>query len=152
MAASGGPQETPRAGEAPLRFGGGGDGRSWVQAVGRGLRKRCPECGRGEMFSGYAKTAATCGHCALDLTGHRADDAPPYLTIMLVGHVAIPLALAAKQIFDPPLSVQFAFWTPAILLATFWLLPITKGAMVGLQWANRMHGFAGADADPKADA
>ncbi len=136
----------------PIVYGGApADRRSWLSAMGRGLRKRCPECGRGALFDGYTKTRAACGHCALDLSGHRADDAPPYLTIMIVGHVMIPLALAIKQIFDPPLSLQFAIWAPAMALATFWLLPLMKGAMVGLQWANRMHGFAGPDADPQAD-
>lgn len=127
------------------------DSRSWLRAVGRGLRKKCPQCGRGSLFAGYSKTAAACPACNLDLTGHRADDAPPYLTILVVGHIAIPLALAMKQLFDPPLWLQFAIWTPAMLLATFLFLPMSKGAMIGLQWANRMHGFAGPDADPDAD-
>ena len=113
---------------------------------------RCPQCGRGRLFSGYVKTNNTCDACGLDLSGHRADDAPPYLTIMIVGHILIPVALAVKQVFDPPLSTQFAIWLPAIVLASWWLLPVSKGAMIGLQWANRMHGFAGPDADPDADA
>ena len=115
--------------------------RSWLRGVWRGAARRCPQCGRGALFDGYLKTAPACGACGLDLTGHRADDAPPYITIMIVGHAAIPLALAVKQLFDPPLGVQFAFWAPVMIAATAWLLPVSKGAMVGLQWANRMHGF-----------
>ncbi|MEM9616792.1 MAG: DUF983 domain-containing protein [Pseudomonadota bacterium] len=123
------------------KFGDFDDSRSWLRAVGRGLRKKCPQCGRGAIFSGYTTTARQCAECGLDLSGHQADDAPPYLTILVVGHVLIPVALAVKQLFDPVLWLQFAIWLPLIILATFWLLPITKGAMVGLQWANRMHGF-----------
>lgn len=134
------------------RFGGAPHGRSWLRAAARGLRGKCPQCGRGALFYRYAKTAETCPVCGLDLSGHRADDAPPYLTILVVGHLAIPLALAAKQLFDPPLWAQFAFWTPAILLATFWFLPRAKGALIGVQWANRMHGFAGPHADQDAEA
>lgn len=115
--------------------------RSWIRAMGRGLRMRCPECGRGQLFQSYTKTRNTCSECHLELSGHQADDAPPYLTIIIVGHLVIPLALATKQIFDPPLGLQFAIWLPAIIIPTFWLLPRMKGAMVGLQWANRMHGF-----------
>ncbi|MEL7486011.1 MAG: DUF983 domain-containing protein, partial [Pseudomonadota bacterium] len=102
--------------------------RSWLGAIMRGSRKRCPQCGDGRLFKSYSKTVDTCSSCGLEISGHRADDAPPYLTIMIVGHVMIPLALAMKQLFDPPLGLQFAFWTPAIIAATFWLLPITKGA------------------------
>ena len=126
--------------------------RSWLRAMGRGARKRCPQCGRGRVFSGYTRTAPRCPSCGLDLTSHRADDAPPYVTIMIVGHVAIPKALLARQLFEPPLWMQFAIWLPVIMIATFWLLPVVKGAFIGLQWANRMHGFAGEDADPNADA
>lgn len=133
-------------------FGGGNERRSWTKAMGRGFARRCPQCGRGRLFERYVKTRPDCASCGLDLSGHRADDAPPYITIMIVGHVLIPLALAVKQLFDPPLTVQFAIWLPAMILSAWALLPASKGAMIGLQWANRMHGFAGANADPDADA
>lgn len=123
-------------------FSGDRGRRSWLSAMGRGLAKKCPQCGRGGLFRGYVKTRDHCASCGLDLSGHEADDAPPYITIMVVGHIAIPLALAAKQLFDPPMWQQFAFWTPVILIATALGLPVFKGAMIGIQWANRMHGFA----------
>ena len=126
--------------------------RSWLRAVGRGARKRCPQCGRGKLFSGYVRSADSCTSCGLDFSGHRADDAPPYITVMIVGHVIIPKALLVRQIFEPPLWMQFVIWLPVVMIATFWLLPVVKGAFIGLQWANRMHGFAGPDADPNADA
>lgn len=121
------------------------DRRSWWQAMRRGGAKKCPQCGRGSLFEGYLTTVETCKNCDLHIAGHKADDAPPYLTIMIVGHALIPLALAAKQLLDPPLSLQFAFWLPAMVISAAWLLPVTKGAMVGLQWANQMHGFGDGD-------
>ncbi|MEO1251416.1 MAG: DUF983 domain-containing protein [Pseudomonadota bacterium] len=133
-------------------FGGEDSGRSWIAAMGRGARKKCPQCGRGRLFKSYVKTEEECDTCGLAISGHEADDAPPYITIMIVGHIAIPLALASKQLFDPPLWQQFAFWLPVMALATAWLLPVSKGAMIGLQWANRMHGFAIArEPEPAAD-
>lgn len=138
--------------EAVQTFGGEQDRRSWLRAMARGTGHRCPQCGKGSLFKGYVRTRDACPSCGLDLSGHRADDAPPYLTIIIVGHVMIPLALAVKQVFDPPLTLQFAIWMPAMIAASWALLPASKGAMIGLQWANRMHGFAGADADPQADA
>lgn len=122
-------------------FGGGAARRSWLTGLGRGLRKRCPACGRGRLFAGYTRTADACGQCGLEFSGHRADDAPPYITIMIVGHLVIPAVLAWKQLFDPPLGLQFAVAVPLMIAMAAWLLPVSKGAMVGLQWANRMHGF-----------
>ncbi len=130
-------------------FGGPSGQRSWLRAMARGLAKKCPQCGRGALFSGYVKIRDNCPACGLDLTGHEADDAPPYVTIMVVGHIAIPLALAAKQLFDPPMWQQFAFWMPAIIAATALGLPVFKGALIGIQWANRMHGFAAVSDEPK---
>jgi len=133
---------TPQA--TTQTFGGGPtQDRSWKQALLRGARKRCPRCAHGRLFSGYTKTAERCEVCGLDFTGHRADDAPPYFTTLIVGHVTIPIALAVAEIFAPPLWVQFAIWLPALMAMTLWLLPISKGALVGVQWANRMHGFGG---------
>lgn len=118
-----------------------GDRRRWLAALIRGARKRCPRCGQGKLFAGYSKTETACAHCDLDLSGHRADDAPPYVTIMIVGHLTIPVALAVSRAFEPSLAWQFAIFLPAILALALWLLPISKGALVGVQWANRMHGF-----------
>lgn len=114
--------------------------RSWP-AIWRGINRQCPQCGRGQLFEGYIKTRPACECCGLDFSGHQADDAPPYLTILIVGHLAIPLALASKQLFDPPMWMQFLTWLPIMIISSLLILPASKGAMIGLQWANRMHGF-----------
>lgn len=127
--------------------------RSWVGALARGLSRKCPRCGKGRLFDGYIRVAKVCEACGLDLSGHRADDAPPYLTVLIVGHVAIPAALAVKQLLDPPLALQFAFWLPVVCAGAFWLLPLMKGGLVGIQWANRMHGFSrDQEEDPPAQS
>lgn len=133
-------------------FGGGLGQRSVGEAIRRGIGRRCPQCGRGKLFDGYLKINPTCRVCGLDISGHRADDAPPYITIILVGHVLIPIALAVQEAFAPPMWMQFAFWLPAVTISALAILPSAKGGMIGLQWANRMHGFAGPNADPAADA
>jgi len=125
--------------------------RSWLKSVRRGASRACPQCGKHTLFSGYTTIAAKCSACGLDLSGHQADDAPPYLTILLVGHLTIPLAFATNQLFEPPIRLQFAIWLPFIMIAMFWLLPVTKGAVIGLQWAKRMHGFAEPGAAPQGE-
>ena len=117
------------------------ESRSWPRAMARGFRKKCPRCGKGNIFNGYIKNHHKCPQCDLDLSGHRADDAPPYITIMIVGHTIIPLALALRQFYPLSLSLQFAIWLPIMLLMTYDLLPRSKGTFIGLQWAHFMHGF-----------
>ena len=115
--------------------------RSWKQAMWRGLRRRCPNCGIGSVFKSFVKIADRCEHCGEALYHHRADDAPPYFTIMIVGHIIVPAVLIVERLWRPDLIVHFFLWLPATLLLTLLLMPSVKGAIVGLQWALRMHGF-----------
>lgn len=123
--------------------------RSVAQALGRGALFRCPACGRGKMFRSYLKVADSCATCGSELHHHRADDAPPYFTILIIGHFLIGGVLALEQAYAPPAWVHAALWLPLGLLSSLMLLPIAKGALVGLQWALRMHGFASPPAASK---
>jgi uncharacterized protein (DUF983 family) len=59
--------------------------RNLLHALGRGFRMKCPNCGIGSLFTSYLKVAPACSHCGEELHHHRADDAPPYFTILVVG-------------------------------------------------------------------
>ena len=67
--------------------------RSTGQAVLRGFRGRCPSCGDGPLMKGYLKVRDTCPVCDEALHHHRADDGPPYLTLLIVGHIIGPAML-----------------------------------------------------------
>lgn len=121
--------------------------RNWQLAVIRGFTKQCPACGDGPLFSGFMTTHDACRICGTDFHHHRADDAPPYFTIMVVGHIVVPALLVVERLWHPELWLHFIVWLPLTLLLTLWLLPRVKGAVIGLQWALRMHGFA---AEPEA--
>jgi uncharacterized protein (DUF983 family) len=118
-----------------------GETRSWKHAMVRGFTRSCPACGKGRLFGSYLKVAETCGHCGEELHHQQAHDAPPYFTMFIVGHIVIPLVLLTERLWAPPLAVHFAVWTIVTLALTFALMPAVKGAIVGLQWALRMHGF-----------
>ena len=117
--------------------------RPWFQAVARGFRRRCPQCGKGSIFAGYTRVADTCNHCAEELHHQRADDAPPYFTIMIVGHIVVPGLFMLERAFEPPTWVHLSIWLPMTLVLALSLLPLVKGAIVGMQWSLRMHGFGG---------
>jgi uncharacterized protein (DUF983 family) len=74
---------------------------------------------------------------------HRADDAPPYFTIFIVGHIIVSLVITVELVYWPPLWLHFVIWLPLTILLSLALLPVVKGAIVGLQWALKMHGFEG---------
>lgn len=122
---------------------GGGESRSVWTSLLRGAAFRCPACGKGNVFRKYLKVADTCNACGEDFHHHRADDAPPYFTIFIVGHVIVPLMFWIEIAYRPDAWIHAAIWGPLTLALSLVTLPITKGAVVGLQWALRMHGFGG---------
>ena len=127
--------------------------RNVMRAMLRGFSERCPSCGKGRLFGKYLKVHDACPTCGEDLHHHRADDAPAYFTILVVGHFVVGGALSLERGFSPPTWVHLAIWLPLTLIASLLLLPRVKGALVGLQWALYMHGFDGphnADLVPEA--
>lgn len=100
------------------------------------------------MFRSYLGVHEACPNCGEELHHHRADDAPPYFTVFIIGHVIISLVLAVEMAWQPSLWVHLAIWLPLTVAASVLLLPRIKGALVGLQWANYMHGF---DPDGETD-
>lgn len=126
-------------GEAPVRgFG---------AALMRGLLCRCPRCGEGKMFRAFLKVADECPSCGQVFHHHQADDAPAYFVIVIVGHIVVPLSLSMEMAFAPPFWLHAAIWLPLTTLLTVGLLQPIKGAIVGWQWANGMHGFGLEDRD-----
>ena len=107
----------------------------------RGLRGRCPCCGKGRMFRAFLKVSDQCRVCGEELHHHRADDFPAYCVIFIVGHIIGPLVLSVELAFAPPTWVHLALWLPATLVMTVGLLQPVKGFIVALQWRLGMHGF-----------
>ena len=111
------------------------------QSLKRGFRGRCPRCGVGKLFRAFLKTADHCSNCGQDFTPHRADDLPAYLVIVIVGHLVVPTALWIETDYSPPVWLQLSIYLPLTIILSLLLLQPVKGAVVGLQWALRMHGF-----------
>ena len=98
----------------------------------RGARCVCPACGEGKLFQGYLRVMPECTSCGAPLGLARADDAPPYFTIFVLGHIMVPLMFWVEQSYDPPMWLEAAIGLPlAATLALLLLRPI-KGATVGL--------------------
>ncbi|MFC7053005.1 DUF983 domain-containing protein [Hansschlegelia quercus] len=117
------------------------------RSIGRGAKLRCPRCGKGKIFDGYLKVHPVCAVCGEELHHQRADDAPPYIVISVVAHIVIGGLLSVETTYHPPAWVQMAIWLPATVILSLAMLPSVKGALIGLQWALRMHGFGGEGED-----
>jgi uncharacterized protein (DUF983 family) len=109
--------------------------RSILTGLGRGLAGHCPNCGKGRLFFGYLKVRPLCDACGHDNAQYPADDAPPYFTILIVGHIVIGPALAFGFIETWPIETLLAVTLPTLSALTLGLLPRVKGAVIGAQWA-----------------
>ena len=132
-------------------FGGehqsGRPARSVMNAMLRGFRCRCPNCGEGKLFTAFLKTAPACSACGEEFHHHRADDLPAYLVIVIIGHVVIGAFMGVEANTSLSLWQHLAIWVPLTILSALVLLNPVKGAVVGLQWALYMHGFGGPDSE-----
>jgi uncharacterized protein (DUF983 family) len=115
--------------------------RDMAAAIKNGLGQRCPCCGTGKLYRAYLKVTDVCASCGTELHHQRADDAPPYITMFITGHVVVAALLLVERTFAPPEWVHLAIWLPVTALLSLWLLPRVKGALIAIQWAAKMHGF-----------
>jgi uncharacterized protein (DUF983 family) len=103
-----------------------------LTAIGRGLLGRCPACGKSRLFKGFLRVNDKCANCDAPLGLARADDAPPYFTVFITGHIVVPLLYAVDRMGEPPLWLMSAIFVPLTLFLALGLLRPVKGGTVGL--------------------
>ena len=116
-----------------------------LTAMGRGIRNRCPVCGEGKVFEGFLRVVPECSVCKAPLGQLRADDAPPYVVIFLVGHLLVPIVFWVERVYEPPMWLHMVVWLPLFTLLCMLMLRPIKGAVVG--WMVTL-GFTGEEHGP----
>lgn len=107
---------------------------SLAAALLRGLSLKCPRCGVGRLLSGYLQQAESCPHCGLETGAIRADDGPPWLTLLVVGHLLAPFMIIVFMTDALPMwasTALMAFLAVALCLA---ILPRAKGVFIAVIW------------------
>lgn len=107
---------------------------STTTTVLNGIRLRCPKCGIGKLFKSYLKQNDVCAHCGENFQRYRADDGPAWLTILLTGHIVVPLLvyLVSHDVMSYGAEIALMFSLTTALV--FGLLPISKGAFIAVLW------------------
>ncbi len=100
----------------------------------RGCKRRCPNCGQGALFHAYLKPVWECSVCHEPLGHIRADDGPAWLTILIAGHLIVPLMLVVQPHFDWPDWLAFSVWSVLSLVLALLLLPSCKGIFIAAIW------------------
>ena len=107
-------------------------------AIGRGLLGRCPACGKSHLFNGFLKVVRECQSCAAPLGLARADDAPPYFTILITAHIVVPLMMLVDRVNEPSTTMMAAIFLPLTAALAIGLLRPVKGGTVAVMVALNM--------------
>ena len=107
-------------------------------AVRRGALLRCPNCGVGHLFRSYLRPVDGCAHCGEQLGYIRADDGPTWLTLIVVGHVVVALALVVVSTTDWSTGFSMALFGALAVVLSLALLPSAKGIFIGIIWAQKL--------------
>ncbi len=103
-----------------------------LRALLRGALGRCPACGGAPLFAGWLRVREACPVCAAPLGRLRADDAPPYIVVFLVGHVVVGTQFALERYAGISIGAEIALLLPLTVGLALGLLRPVKGAVVGL--------------------
>ena len=98
----------------------------------RGFRRLCPRCGQGRMFAGYLSVREACDACKMEFEPLRADDAPPYFTLFIVGHLVVGLYLLLWPHMPLPDWAHAVIWCSLTLILCIVLLPFVKGGVMAV--------------------
>jgi uncharacterized protein (DUF983 family) len=91
----------------------------------------------GKLFKGVLSVAPVCASCGLDLKKEDSGDGPAVFVILILGGVAVGLAILTEVLFHPPDWVHFVLWPPVILGAALALLRPFKATLIALQFRHR---------------
>jgi uncharacterized protein (DUF983 family) len=106
----------------------------------RGSLGRCPACGETPLFRSYLKQVAACSHCKAEFARIRSDDAAPWLTAIVIGHIFLPLIFLIDLESYMPYWAELGVWFVFFCVLALALLPRAKGFFIGMLWQTRAPG------------
>lgn len=104
----------------------------WGALLWRGMRGRCPRCGAAPIFDGYLKVHPVCSACAAPLGDMPADDAPPYVAMVVVLQILGVFVVLFYKGYYHPGGVAAVLMLVALALICMAALRVAKGAIIGI--------------------
>ncbi len=104
----------------------------WGAAIWRGVLCRCPSCGKAPIFEGYLKVRPVCAVCGAPLGEMPADDAPPYVAMLIVLHVTAIIIVLIFRFGLTPNKVAYGLLLLLLVGVCMIALRIAKGAVIGI--------------------
>jgi uncharacterized protein (DUF983 family) len=93
------------------------------------------------LYSGLLTVRQRCAVCDLDLSAQDSGDGPAVFVILIVGFLAVGLALIVESAFSPTTWVHLVYQTPFVTIVSILLLRPFKATLIALQYRNKTPGF-----------
>ncbi len=110
-----------------------------VSPLRAGLLGRCPRCGEGPFFEGLLTIRPTCPVCDLDMRSADPGDGPAVFVILIMGALITISAILVELHIAPPAWVHVIWVTLFLISGSIWLLRVSKGILVALQFRYDAH-------------
>ncbi len=106
-------------------------------ALHRGWSRRCPHCGKGPLFSGWATHLDRCSHCGLAYERNSGDT----WAFTIIGD-RLPIAVLIAAIYLGVVRTHFALGVGLIVVAILfiiWTAPNRWGVGIALHYLSRVY-------------
>jgi uncharacterized protein (DUF983 family) len=97
----------------------------------------CPRCGAKTLFAGFARFAATCRACGLDLSAFNVGDGPAAFMTLGIGGLVTALAISLELSAEPPWWLHVLLWLPLAAVLVLVSLRYSKAALLALEYRHR---------------
>ena len=91
-------------------------------------------------MASYLKQVDACAVCGERLADIHSDDIAPWLTILTVGLLGTPVAVALERLLDWPSWLSMTVWPFLALSLALIILPRAKAAIIATLWFTRAPG------------
>lgn len=109
----------------------------------------CPRCGAKGLFAGLAQFAPRCPACGLDYASFNVGDGPAAFLTMIVGAIAVIVALWLHFSLAAPIWVIFMVLVPLVGGLVVWGLRAGKAALLAAEYQRRASEAGAKDVRPE---
>jgi uncharacterized protein (DUF983 family) len=103
----------------------------------RAWRKRCPQCGEGALFEGYARLKKQCDACGLVYRREQgAMTGSMYLAAIVMEIIAVVFVVVIWTCTNWSVATSLAVSIPAIVIINYWFLPRSMALWTAIEYST----------------
>ena len=108
--------------------------KAWP-AIWRGMKCRCPRCGKGWLFHHDSEQVDQCSSCGEPLADYKVGLFLPLIVITVMIHILAFVMLEMELNGHGNPLVYLYVLVPLSAIVPLAILPSSKGAIIGLMWS-----------------